>query len=239
MVGTAIFGCGQGPALLGRAAAADLYPPSLRGRGVGTVTTAGAVGAVMGPLLAIAAEGGAAVARPRARRRAVPGRSGARPALALWLVAGIHPDPRAVASDLRRWYPKLEPIPEPPPPRPRNQLVRLGPARAAITATGLAQAAMVGVMSITSVELGDNGWADWQVQLLMIGALRRHVRARLSRSALLADRIGRRRTSLAGIGVCAVGAFGCAAMGATPLITPFFFLIGPGLVGLLRGRAPP
>ena len=45
--------------------------------------------------------------------------------------------------------------------------MRLGPARAAITATALVQAAMVGVMSITAVELGDNGWADWQVQLLM------------------------------------------------------------------------
>ena len=107
-----------------------------------------------------------------------------------------------MASDLRRWYPALEPIPEPPPPRPRNQLMRLGPARAAIIATGLAQAAMVGVMSITSVELGDNGWADWQVQLLMsahfVGMF-----ALAYPVGLLADRIGRRRTSLAGIGVCA------------------------------------
>ena len=126
VVGTAIFGCGQGPALLGRAAAADLYPPSLRGRGVGTVTIAGAVGAVMGPLLAIAAEGGASVFGLE---------RGAGPFLlvpvlglvTVWLVAGIHPDPRAVASDLRRWYPKLEPIPEPPPPRPRNQLVGSAP----------------------------------------------------------------------------------------------------------------
>ena len=58
IVGTAIFGSGQGPSTLGRAAAADLYPPALRGRGVGTVATAGAIGAVVGPLIAIAAERG-------------------------------------------------------------------------------------------------------------------------------------------------------------------------------------
>jgi MFS family permease len=226
VLGTAIFGTGQGPALLGRAAAADLYPPSLRGRGVGTVATAGAIGAVTGPLLAIAAEAGAQAAGLE---------RGAGPFLlvpvfgmiSLWLIAGLRPDPRAVASDLRRWYPGLEPIPEPPPPRPRNQLVRLGPARAAITATALAQAAMVGVMSITSVQLGDHGWADWQVQLLMsahfVGMF-----ALAYPVGMLADRLGRRRTSMLGIGVCAAGALGCAATGASPLITPFFFLLGLG-----------
>ena len=75
MLGTAVFGCGQGPANLGRAAAADLYPPMLRGRGVGTVATAGAIGAVVGPLIAIAAGGGADAARRRALGRAVPGRA--------------------------------------------------------------------------------------------------------------------------------------------------------------------
>jgi MFS family permease len=229
VVGTAIFGCGQGPALLGRAAAADLYPPALRGRGVGTVATAGAIGAVMGPLLAIAAEGGAGTAgldRGAGPFLIVPVLG----LVTLWLIAGIHPDPRAVASDLRRWYPAIEPIPEPPPPRPRNQLVRLGPARAAIAATGLVQAAMVGVMSITSVELGDNGWTDWQVQLLMsahfVGMF-----ALAYPVGLLADRLGRRRTSLLGVAVCGVGALGCAITGATPLITPFFFLLGLGWSG--------
>ena len=131
----------------------------------------------------------------------------------------------------RRWYRNLPPIPEPPPPRPRAQLLRLGPARAAITATALAQAAMVGVMSITSVELGDHGWADWQVQLLMaahfvgmfalaypVGPAGRphrpppHEPARPRPSARSA-RSARPLT------------------GASPLITPFFFLLGLGWAG--------
>jgi MFS family permease len=229
IVGTAIFGSGQGPSTLGRAAAADLYPPALRGRGVGTVATAGAIGAVVGPLIAIAATGSASVlgiARSAGPFLTVPLLGIA----AVWLIASMRPDPREVASDLRRWYRNLPPIPEPPPPRSRAELLRLGPARAAITATALGQAAMVGVMAITSVELGDHGWSDWQVQLLMAA----HFVGMFALAypvGLLADRIGRRRTSLLGLGACAIGAFGTALTGASPLITPFFFLIGLGWAG--------
>jgi MFS family permease len=229
VVGTAIFGSGQGPSMLGRAAAADLYPPVLRGRGVGTVATAGAIGAVVGPLIAIAAGGAAdalGIVRSAGPFLVVPVLG----IVAVWLIGTLRPDPREVASDLTRWYRKLPPLPEPPPPRPRGELMRLAPVRAAITATALVQAAMVGVMSITAVELGDNGWADWQVQLLMaahfIGMF-----ALAYPVGVLADRIGRRRTSLLAIGVCAVGSFGAAITGASPLITPFFFLLGLGWAG--------
>jgi MFS family permease len=226
VVGTAVFGCGQGPALMGRAAAADLYPPMLRGRGVGTVATAGAIGAVVGPLIAIAAGGGAStlgIARHAGPFLVVPLLG----LLALWLVATLRPDPREVASDLKRWYRDLPPIPEPPPPRPRSELIRLGPARVAIAATSVAQAAMVGVMSITAVELGDSGWADWQVQLLMaahfIGMF-----ALAYPVGMLVDRAGRRWTSLLGLAICGGGAFGSAVAGSSPLITPFFFMLGLG-----------
>jgi MFS family permease len=149
---------------------------------------------------------------------------------ALWLIATLRPDPRDVASDLTRWYRNLPPLPQPPPPRPRRELMRLAPARAAITATALVQAAMVGVMSITAVELGDSGWADWQVQLLMAA----HFVGMFALAypvGLLADRVGRRRTMLLALAVCAVGSFGTAATGASPLITPFFFLLGLGWAG--------
>ncbi|HEX2030617.1 MAG TPA: MFS transporter, partial [Actinomycetota bacterium] len=45
------LGAGVGAALLGRAAVADLYPPERRGRAVGVVVMAGAVGAIGGPPL--------------------------------------------------------------------------------------------------------------------------------------------------------------------------------------------
>jgi MFS family permease len=89
---------------------------------------------------------------------------------------------------------------------------------------------MVGVMSITAVELGDNGWSDWQVQLLMAA----HFVGMFALAypvGMLADRLGRRRTMLLAIAVCAVGSFGTAVTGASPLITPFFFLLGLGWAG--------
>src|SRR3954454_14721074 len=45
---------------------------------------------------------------------------------------------------------------------------------------------------------------------------------------LLVDRVGRRRTTLFGVCVCSLAAFGCAATGSSPLIAPFFFLLGLG-----------
>ena len=229
VVGTAIFGTGQGPSTLGRAAAADLYPPMLRGRGVGTVATAGAIGAVVGPLIAIAAGGGAAGARHRALGGAVPRRAAARGGRRL---ADRPHAPRSARGRVRSrpLVPQAAADPRAAAAAPRAELMRLGPARAAITATALGQAAMVGVMSITSVELGDHGWADWQVQLLMAA----HFVGMFALAypvGMLADRIGRRRTSLLGLGACAVGSFGTAITGASPLITPFFFLLGLGWAG--------
>ena len=86
---------------------------------------------------------------------------------------------------------------------------------------------MVGVMSITAVELGDSGWSDWQVQLLMAA----HFVGMFALAypvGILVDRAGRRRTSLLGLAICGVGAFGSSIAGSSPLITPFFFLLGLG-----------
>ena len=229
LLGTAIFGFGQGPAMLGRAAAADLYPPALRGRGVGTVATGGAVGSVVGPIVA-AGVGSLALAIGIAR--------GAGPfllvpvfaAVAIVLVARLRPDPREIAADLPRYYRGLAAEPAPPPPRSRGELLRLTPVRAAIVATALAQAAMVGVMGVTAVVLKHEGWSDGVVQLLMAA----HFTGMFALAILVggfADRVGRRLTSLVGCGICAVGAIGTPIFADSVLITPFFFLLGLGWSG--------
>ena len=48
VLGTIVFGCGQGPAMMHRAAAADLYPLAQRAHGVGLVVSAGAIGSIIG-----------------------------------------------------------------------------------------------------------------------------------------------------------------------------------------------
>ena len=229
VAGTAIFGFGQGPAMLGRAAAADLYPPALRGRGVGTVATGGAVGSVIGPIVA-AGVGSLALAIGITR--------GAGPfllvpvfaAVAIVLVVRLRPDPREIAADLPRYYRGLAAEPAPPPPRSRGELLRLAPVRAAIVATALAQAAMVGVMGVTAVVLKHEGWSDGVVQLLMAA----HFTGMFALAILVggfADRFGRRLTSLVGCGICAVGAIGTPIFADSVLITPFFFLLGLGWSG--------
>ena len=231
VIGTAIFGCGQGPSMMGRAAAADLYPTSLRGRGVGLVASAGAVGAVLGPLLAIGAAhiGETAFGLPH---RASPFLTVPFIAIvALLLIRSIRPDPRDVAQNLPTYYPDV-PVDAPLATtiRSRTELLRLHPVRAAIAATALAQGAMVGVMSITSVVLSKEGWSDTTVQLLMAA----HFIGMFALSApigVLADRIGRRQTSLLGIAVCMVGALGTPLAGNSPWIAPFFFLLGLGWSG--------
>ena len=226
VLGTILFGCGQGPAMMHRAAAADLYPTAQRAHGVGLVASAGAIGSIVGPLLAsglvlVAAAGGV-------REAAAPWLLVPLTALpALLLVRGIAVDPRDVARDLDAYFPGAEPEPEHGTPRSRRELLALRPARAAITAAALIQAAMVGVMGVTSVVLSDNGIGAAVIGLFLSA----HFLGMFGLAAPLgrvADRVGRRRTIIAGVVVTAIGAVGTSLFGHSLLILPFFFLLGLG-----------
>lgn len=229
VVGAIVFGLGSGPSMLCRAAAADLYPAALRGRGVGIVASGGAIGAAGGPLLAAAVEelGGTLGLRPTS----IPFLTAPLGILiALALVLRMRSDPKAVASDLRRFYPMLPVEPPPPPPRPRAVLAALPPARAAIVAAALAQAAMVGVMANTSPILRDDGWGAGGIGLLMAA----HFIGMFALSVpvgRVADRIGRRSTIAWGVVICAIGAAGTVLFAHTLVIVPFFFLLGLGWSG--------
>ncbi len=229
MAGAIVFGLGSGPSMLCRAAAADLYPSALRGRGVGIVASGGAIGAAGGPLLAAAVEelGGTLGVRPTA----LPFLTAPLGILvALALVLRMRTDPRDVAQGLRRFYPMLPPEPVPPPPRPRAVLAALPPARAAITAAALAQAAMVGVMANTGPILRDDGWGAGGIGLLMAA----HFIGMFALSVpvgRVADRLGRRATIASGVVICAIGAAGTVVFAHSLAIVPFFFLLGLGWSG--------
>ncbi len=226
IVGTAIFGLGSGPAMLCRAAAADLYPTALRGRGVGIVTSAGTVGAVFGPLVA-ASMGAAGVALGVDRETAPWFIAPVLGAIAIYLVVTIRPDPRDVARDLRTWYPSLPPAEPDPPARARRALLTLPPVRAAIVSIACAQGAMVGVMAVTGVVLDDAGYDQAAVASLMSA----HFIGMFAFSIPLgglADRRGRRVTLAGGAVVTAAGALGTGLIGDSIAITPFFFLLGLG-----------
>ncbi len=231
IVGAVLFGFGAQPALMGRAAAADLYPAALRGRGVGLVASAGAIGAVSGPILAT---GALALGPLVGAGDHAPPWLAAIPlcALAAFVIWTIHPDPKAVAADLATWWPGMadEPTPQNTEPRTRRQLLAIGPARLALTAAVLAQATMLGVMSVTAAELDRSGSGEIVIALLMsahfIGMF-----GLASPIGLLADRAGRRRTIMIGAVVCASGAVLTPLFADSVLIAPSFLLLGLGWCG--------
>lgn len=225
-LGTMVFGFGQGPAMMHRAAAADLYPIEHRAQGVGLVASAGAIGSIVGPLLAsglVLVAAAAGVVEAAAPWFLVPMTA----LLALVLVRGIAVDPRDVARDLDAYYPGAAPEPEHGEPRSRRELLSLAPARAAIASAALIQAAMVGVMGVTAVVLDQQGLGAAAIGLFMSA----HFLGMFGLAAPLgriADRVGRRRTVLAGIAVTGIGAVGTSLLGHSLAILPFFFLLGLG-----------
>ncbi len=226
VVGTLIFGSGQGPAMMHRAAAADLYPVEQRAHGVGLVASAGAVGSIIGPLLAsglILVLVPLGLGERAAPWLLVPLTAG----LAILLVRGIGTDPRDVSRRLGDWFPGSAAAPETGAARSRRELLRIGPARAAIVTAALIQAAMVGVMGVTAVVLDEQGLGAAAIGIFIsahfLGMF--GLAAPLGR---LADRVGRRRMLLAGIVGTAIGAVGTAMLGESLLILPFFFLLGLG-----------
>ena len=226
VLGTIVFGCGQGPAMMHRAAAADLYPLAQRAHGVGLVVSAGAIGSIIGPLLGsglVLVAGVFSLNESAAPWFLVPITAIA----ALMIVRGIAVDPRDVARHLSDYFPGAADEPEHGEPRTRRELLRLKPARAAITASAFIQAAMVGVMGVTAVVLNKQGMGPAVIGIFIsahfLGMF--GLAAPLGR---LADRAGRRRTLIAGILVTAVGSVGTSLLGDSIAILPFFFLLGLG-----------
>ena len=102
-----VFGLGFGATQQIRTAAADMYVPERRAEGLGFVLTGSVVGAFGGPLIVAAAQAGAGVVSVDATALAwllVP----AVLIPAAVFVFLVRPDPRAIASDLGRFYPGYE-----------------------------------------------------------------------------------------------------------------------------------
>ncbi|MCX6390991.1 MAG: MFS transporter [Actinobacteria bacterium] len=226
VLGTIVFGCGQGPSMMHRAAAADLYPIEQRAHGVGLVVSAGAIGSIIGPLLGsglVLIAAALSIKEAAAPWFLVPLTA----IVALILVRGIAVDPRDVARNLNQYFPGSPPEPEHGEPRSRRELLALKPARAAITAAALIQAAMVGVMGVTAVVLHRNGMSTAVVGLFISA----HFLGMFGLAAplgKLTDRLGRRRMILAGVVVTGIGAIGTSLLGSSIVILPFFFLLGLG-----------
>jgi MFS family permease len=208
-----IFGAGMGATLLGRVAAADMYPSARRGRVVGVVVSAGTVGAVLGaPLVAgIDALGSELLAWVTIPFFAT---------LGVIFTLRLRPDPLELAyveaeEDTSR------------PARPLGELLAIRPLRAAIAAIVVAQTAMVAVMGVTPVALDDYGASAAAIAIV----ISLHIAGMYALGPVigtLLDRFGRRPGLLAGAAISATGSIAGSFTEQTPLIAVGMFLVGVG-----------
>lgn len=141
IAGFALVGVSQGTILLSRLAAADLYPPERRGRGISYVLLGALFGAAMGPL----------IFRPLLSGKELELDALVLPYLAaagimvvgLALVLSIRPDPKRIAELIGGETGR------PAPARPLPEILRAPGVAGALTSAVASFAVMVGIMNLT------------------------------------------------------------------------------------------
>ena len=224
LAATVGLGFGAGIAHLGRGAVAEMYPPESRARWVGVVLLAGTAGAVGGaPLVnAIASVFG------ESGHAAVWGSSAILAVVGLICVARLRPDPKDLAVDVALDSAASER-------RTMGQMFRLPPLRAALATVAVSQAAMTGIMGVSSVVVVHHHGSTQTASAIVVSL---HLGAMFAFSpliGLLLDRWGRRPGLLAGGAVAVGGALLAAVTDGTFLFGVGLFLIGVGWSGTYLG----
>jgi MFS family permease len=219
IVGFALVGASQGVVLLARAAAADLYPPSHRARGISYVLLGALFGAATGPL----------VFRPLLAGKdleldalVVPYlAAGAIMAVGVGLVLAIRPDPKRIAEQLGGEHNRLAPA------RPLGELIR-GPGVVPALASAVASfAVMVGVMNLTGYIVVGHGHHQADV-FTVISAHIVGMYALVLVIGGLIDRAGRRPALAGGLALEAVSVLSLAWFDSVPLTSLALFGLGLG-----------
>jgi MFS family permease len=196
LIGMLLLGAGNAAAQLSRYAAAELHTEDRRGRAIGAVVWAGAVGAVGGPLL-LGATG------------ALAGRLGWVPAAGPFALAIVVSTAAAVVS---RWLPYGSKAVQTTN-APLWTLLRRPAVRSAFAVLATAQVVMVAVMTATPVDMHHHGQGLGAVGLVLSA----HTLGMFALSPLtgrLVDRLGARPVLVAGLAALALAA-GAASAGPT------------------------
>ncbi len=218
---TVLFGSGMGAALLGRVAAADMYPSERRGRVVGVVVSAGTAGAIAGAPLVAAIE-------------RVTGSE-----LLPWLMIPVFAAVGVVAVLLLRPDPIALAVDDPDvrseaASRPLGTLLRIPPLRAAIAAIGVAQTAMVAVMGVAPIAIEDHGGGALAIAVVISF----HIAGMYALGPAIGvglDRFGRRPGLLAGAALSATGAVLGSFAHEVALVAVGMFLVGLGWAACYLG----
>jgi MFS family permease len=221
VLGFALVGVAQGTILLARAAAADMYPPARRARGISYVLFGALFGAALGPL----------VFRPLFEGRELDTDALVVPWLAaagimcvgLALVLMVRPDPRTIAQRLHYDGGGTELQP----PAPVREILRRPGVLTALVAAVASFAGMVSVMNLTGYLVIDHGHHQSDVftviSLHIVGMY-----ALVLVIGWLVDRIGRRPGQVAGLGLMAVSTVGLGWLDSVFWMSAALFLLGLG-----------
>ena len=221
VTGFALVGVAQGTILLARAAAADMYPPARRARGISYVLFGALFGAALGPL----------VFRPLFAGKeldtdalVVPWiAAGGIMVVGLVLVLCVRPDPRTIAQTLH--FDSGGAPHEPP--APVREIIRRPGVLTALVAAVASFAGMVSVMNLTGYLVIDHGHHQADVftviSLHIVGMY-----ALVLVIGQLIDKVGRRPGQVAGLLLMAVSTLGLVWFVSVSWISASLFLLGLG-----------
>ena len=220
IAGFALVGVAQGTILLSRAAAADMYPPERRARGISYVLFGALFGAALGPL----------VFRPLFAGKELDTEALVVPWIAaagimlvgLGLVLCIRPDPRTIAQKLHFDAGGLETEPA-----ALREILRRPGVLTALVAAIASFACMASVMNLTGYLVIDHGHHQADVftviSLHIVGMY-----ALVLVIGQLVDRIGRRPGQVTGLLLMALSTLGLAWFQSVAWMSASLFLLGLG-----------
>jgi MFS family permease len=219
--GLLCVGVASGTALLARAAAADMYPPERRARGVALVLFGAVFGAILGPL----------VFSPLLHDRELDGdalgvlwtAAAAFMAVALVLVLFVRPDPKRIAEALDPGDAIASG-----PPVPLARILRRPGVVPALVAAQASFGVMVGVMTLTGTIVVDHHHHAGHTVFPIIGAHVIGMYALVLFVGDLVDRIGRIRSLSAGLLVMGASTLSLVWVQSVPLTALSLFALGLG-----------
>jgi MFS family permease len=225
LLGMGLMGMANAAVTLGRFAAAEVHPPSARGRAISNVVLGGAVGAIFGPLL-VGPVGRLALSMGFDELSGAYAASGLLFVLAcLAVFAWLRPDPRELGREVARLYPESNSHNGEA--RPIGQILRLPATIVAILAMTLGQMVMVMVMVITALHMREHEHGLGLVSLVISA----HTFGMFGFSVIsgrLADRLGRGPVIITGAATLLLA---CLAAPLSPQVLPLavsLFLLGLG-----------
>ena len=219
LLGYVLVGVSSGTVLLARTAAADLYPPERRARGISLVLFGALFGAVLGPL----------VFRPLLAGKELSADALVVPYLAaaaimvvgLACVLAIRPDPKQIALELGGPHEEVRPA------APLAELLARPGAPAAVVAAVASFAVMVSVMNLAGYLVVHHGHHQQDV----FTVISVHIVGMYSLVLVvggLIDRLGRRPALIGGLGIMAASTLGLVWAESVLWTSASLFALGIG-----------